>query len=297
MDKQKYLETLSACPLCGFTQNHPLFFEKIKLEHENHQLGINQCKSCRLCYVSPRLNRHGLTLLYNQGYSQDTVSGKYNVEADVSELEYAQFVEYLKQELPKGGKVLDVGCGVGLMLDSLAKNIPSLASEGVEFSSFAASKAIEKGHKIYVGDITEIEELQPETFDAIIILYVLEHVPDPIAVLKKCHTLLKKNGKIFVAVPNYRYLQVTHTGILSRLIYGKDTYIHAEEHLFNYTPVTLSKILDYSGFMVNYYGQAQPLRIGSPVQRLIKFIFSMVFDFLFLIGYQMGGIHVICTKK
>jgi ubiquinone/menaquinone biosynthesis C-methylase UbiE len=212
-------------------------------------------------------------------------------------LEYDQFVKYLKKVLPKGGVVLDVGCGVGLMLDAIARDCPNVLAYGIEFSNYAGQKAIEKGHNVRFGDITQMDDLKSNSMDAIIILYVLEHMQDPITALKKCYSLLKESGKIFIAIPNYRYLKLTHTGILAWLFYGKQSNLFPNEHLFNYTPKTITSILNKSGFDISYFGQAKPLKAGTFVQRLLKLVFSSIFQILFKCGYQLGGIHIIARKK
>ncbi len=192
---------------------------------------------------------------------------------------------------------MDVGCGVGLMLDAIARDCPGVSAQGVEFSNYAGQKAVEKGHHVRFGDITQMDDLKANSLDAILLLYVLEHVQDPMAILKKCCSLLKGSGKILIAVPNYRYLRLTHTGILGRLFYGKQSNLFPNEHLFNYTPKTLTSLLNKGGFDVSYFGQARPFRVGSFFQRLLKMIFSGIFEILFKCGYQLGGIHVVASKK
>lgn len=296
MDNYTYTETTS-CPLCGYTENESIIMEDIQLKGCYFTLGVNECISCSLCYVSPRLNVEGLSLLYNEEYLEHTVSGIYNVSENVSEKEYFQFAKYLNKEFPTGGSVLDIGCGVGLMLDAINKNCTNIKAQGIEFSRYAGHKAQEKGHCVHLGDITQMNNLKPESFDGIVILYVLEHVPNPIDVLKKCYSLLKKNGKLFIAVPNYRYLKLTHTGFLSWLLYGKRSFLFSGEHLFNYTPRTIANVLDKSGFIPFYFGQAKPLKVGTGAQRLVKLIFAGIFEILFKLGYQLGGIHIIAKKK
>ena len=121
MDNYTYTETTS-CPLCGYTENEPIIMEDIQLKGRYFTLGVNECISCSLCYISPHLNVEGLSLLYNEEYLEHTVSGIYNVSENVSEKEYFQFIKYLNKEFPTGGSVLDIGCGVGLMLDAINKN-------------------------------------------------------------------------------------------------------------------------------------------------------------------------------
>lgn len=296
MKEIKYTETIF-CPLCGFNKNKPIFQETFQDKEHKYALSINECTFCQLCYVSPRLSVAGLSQLYNDAYMEQTLSGLNHVNENVSRLEYAQFVKYLKQELPGGGIVLDVGCGVGLMLDAIAKDCPNVLAHGIELFNYAGQKAIEKGHNVRLGDIVQMDDFKSNSLDAIIILYVLEHMQDPIAVLKKCHSLLKESGKMFIAVPNYRYLKLTHTGIMAWFFYGKHSNLFPKEHLFNYTPKTITNMLNKSGFVISYFGQAKPLKTGTFIQRLLKLFFSIVFEILFKCGYQLGGIHIIAGKR
>ena len=296
MEELKCTEIIS-CPLCGADKNRPVFEEIFQVKDHKYALGVNECSSCHLCYTSPRLNVAGLSQLYNDAYMEQTVSGLYNVNENVSALEYGQFVKYLKKEFPAGGVALDVGCGVGLMLDAIAKDCPNISAQGIEFSNYAGQKAVQKGHPVRFGDITQMNDLVPNSLDAIVLLYVLEHMRDPMAALRKCHSLLKDSGRIFIAVPNYRYLKLTHTGILGRLLYGKRSNLFPNEHLFNYTPETIKSLLNKIGFDILYFGQAKPLRAGTFVQRSLKMIFSVIFEILFKWGYQLGGIHIIARKK
>ncbi|MCF6158695.1 MAG: class I SAM-dependent methyltransferase [wastewater metagenome] len=285
------------CLLCGEKNNVPSFYEEYYLKATKIVLGINQCRSCSLCYVSPRLNAQGLALLYNSSYLDDTVSGRYNTEECVSRNEYVQFVQYVSKNIPRGSRVLDVGCGVGLLLDALREASIDLQLSGVELSSFAAEKAISKGFDVCVGDFSSDNLVASGSIDAIIFLYVLEHVPDPASFLKAAHYALNDSGCLFLAVPNYRYLKIVKTGFLSKIIFGKSSNIHAAEHLFNFTPRTIGIMLQQAGFEIIYLGQSKPLNIGSPLFRLIKMIGAGFARLFGIFGFYVGGIHIIARKK
>ena len=165
-----------SCPLCGTNENSPKLFEEHRIGQEKVKLGIVECKNCPLCYVSPRLNANGLKYLYNDGYTDYTVSGAYNTNLEVSKAEYDQFVHYIDKALTSNASVLDVGCGVGFLLSKLKDFRPDLRLYGFEFSNFAAEKAIEKGFSIQCGDFSKYNSVKLEAIDAIVFLYVLEHV-------------------------------------------------------------------------------------------------------------------------
>jgi len=290
--QQKFTET-TACTLCGHGHVSPYRTESYPIGGGAVELGLNQCSKCGMRFTSPRLNDLGLTFLYNEGYQGQTVSGAYNTSDEVSVAEYDAFYQYVEQSLPSGGKVLDVGCGVGLLLERFKGN-DKIDIEGIEYSEFAAVKARERGFTVKVGTLEDAG--YPENhFDAVTILYVLEHVPNPKEVLSAIYRLMKPGGFLCLSVPNYRYLRIRGDNKLIRLL-NKKASIHPEEHLQNYTPKTMERMVTETGFTISQRKMAKPLKIGSPFVRLVKSCAHLSFTALAACGYQMGGIHLIAQK-
>jgi len=98
-----------------------------------------------------------------------------------------------------GGSLLDVGCGGGAMLmrmHGLGWNV-----EGVDFDAQAVRTARAKGLKVQLGTIEE-QKFPRDSFDAVTMSHVIEHVPDPIALLRECYRILKPGGRAVVVTPN-----------------------------------------------------------------------------------------------
>jgi len=109
----------------------------------------------------------------------------------------------INAESPKG-QLLDIGAGVGDFL-SVAKN-DGWQIIGIEPSEKAKAIAIKKG----VSFVEQLSELEDHSFDVITMWHVLEHVPDlenQIATLKR---LIKPNGTIIIAVPNFKSYDANH---------------------------------------------------------------------------------------
>lgn len=105
--------------------------------------------------------------------------------------------------------VLDVGCGAGAFLD-LAR-MAGLNTFGLELNPAAAAKARAKGHQIFDRLLHELPvDAYPGGFDLITLFQVLEHVTDPVSVIKQASARLKPGGYVSIAVPNksglYRFL-------------------------------------------------------------------------------------------
>jgi 2-polyprenyl-6-hydroxyphenyl methylase / 3-demethylubiquinone-9 3-methyltransferase len=102
--------------------------------------------------------------------------------------------------------VLDVGCGGGILSESLAAGgaIVTGIDMGETPISVARLHQFESGHNIDYRQIT-VEQLAAEkgpVFDVITCLEMLEHVPDPDSVIRACHSLLKPDGHLFVSTIN-----------------------------------------------------------------------------------------------
>ena len=97
--------------------------------------------------------------------------------------------------------VLDVGCGTGDFLD-LAR-VAGMQTFGLELNSIAAAKARAKGHEIFDRLLPDMpKDACPGGFDLITLFQVLEHVPNPVDLLKQASTRLKAGGYISIAVPS-----------------------------------------------------------------------------------------------
>ena len=287
------LSEFTACPLCGKKSNIFYNTEIIKIIKDEVKLGLNKCDECGMQFISPRLNKEGLKLLYSS-YKTSTVSGKYNTESDVSKLEYIAFAKYIRQTLPNGGRILDVGCGIGNLISEF-KGEKKYDIFGIEFSEVPAKQAIERGFNVKCGDLIS-ERYPSKSFDAIVLLYVLEHVPNPREILREINRLLKDDGRFFMAVPNYRYLKIAFDNKISRMIVRDKISLHAGEHLQNYTPVTLRKMLELENYRVVSQKLATPLNTGSFLVKITKWSLYILVKLIFLFGYNIGGIHIIAKK-
>lgn len=105
-----------------------------------------------------------------------------------------------------GKRVLDVGCGGGILTESMARRgADALGVDmGKEPLNVAKLHALETGVKVDYQQIL-IEQLaaeQPNSFDVVTCMEMLEHVPDPSSVIKACMRLVKPGGHVFFSTIN-----------------------------------------------------------------------------------------------
>ena len=105
---------------------------------------------------------------------------------------------------PRGGRVADVGCGVGHILAETRRHRPDLDLVGIDFDPTCleiASQRVE-GIETHVYDLNEADAPLPATADLIVVSHVLEHVHAPVDAMRVVLDALPESGKAIVAVPN-----------------------------------------------------------------------------------------------
>ena len=137
------------------------------------------------------------------------------------------------------GKVLDVGCGRGLLLQAFRER--GWQVQGTEFSAHAARIPREAlGLDVAVGDLVE-QKFPSETFDAVTLWHVLEHVPDPRVLIAEISRILKPGGVLFLGIPNVG-------GWEARLCRDKWFHLDVPRHLNHLTRERLRQLLEERGF-------------------------------------------------
>jgi len=113
-------------------------------------------------------------------------------------------MEYIAEKVALDGlNVLDVGCGGGILSEALARSgarVTGIDKAGMPLE-IARQHAKESQVEVDYRDIT-VEELaasEPQRFDLITCMEMLEHVPDPDSVIRSCATLLKPGGHLFLS--------------------------------------------------------------------------------------------------
>lgn len=143
-------------------------------------------------------------------------------------------LHYIDERVNLNGKcVLDVGCGGGILSESMARRGAEVTAIDMGKAPLSVAKlhAMESGIDIDYQQITveELAEQQPASFDAVSCMEMLEHVPDPSSVIKACQTLVKPGGHVFFSTINrnpkaYMFAIVGAEYILKMLPRGTHEY-------------------------------------------------------------------------
>lgn len=113
----------------------------------------------------------------------------------------------LKKYAPTATCVLDLGCGTGALLNDLSS---TMTPTGLDFSDQATAFCRERGlSRVVQGDAQHLP-FRPATFEAIISLDTLEHVPDDVQAARELANVMKKGSIVIVNVPAYKWLWGPH---------------------------------------------------------------------------------------
>ena len=137
------------------------------------------------------------------------------------------------------GRLLDVGCGDGVYLNRMRQR--GWKVEGIDFDQKAVKNAkIRFGLELRCGDLAEAK-FPDNSFDAITMSHVIEHVPNPVEFLKEARRVLKPGGRVVILTPNTKSNGLKEFG---EVWFSLD----APRHLNLYNPDNLSDCAGRAGF-------------------------------------------------
>jgi len=120
------------------------------------------------------------------------------------------------------GDILDAGCGHGTVMEFLAGK--GLAISGIDVSPEAVRTVRQKGFK---AEVVDLEDDSPRgKYDAVLCLEVLQQLYDPVKVLVKLRSLLRKEGRLIVSLPNEFHFVARLKILLGRTHLGDFTHSH-----------------------------------------------------------------------
>ncbi|HYE70182.1 MAG TPA: bifunctional 2-polyprenyl-6-hydroxyphenol methylase/3-demethylubiquinol 3-O-methyltransferase UbiG [Aquabacterium sp.] len=117
-------------------------------------------------------------------------------------------LEWINSQLPLAGRrVLDVGCGGGILADAMARKGANvlgidLATKALRVAQLHALEAGTPNIEYREVSVEALAAQQPGSFDAVTCMEMLEHVPDPGSVVRACASLVRPGGWVFMSTIN-----------------------------------------------------------------------------------------------
>lgn len=242
------------CPICDSTGIH-FVFDAIDHTVTKESFGIWQCAHCSLRFTQNVPDPEHIGKYYqSENYishtetSRGLVNWLYLKVRKYTLSSKRRFIE--DQTNRKSGALLDVGAGTGAFLYHLRQKGWSV--EGVEPDSGAIARAARE-YQLQLKPSPELFNFPAQSFDAITLWHVLEHVHDLHGYMKQIKNLVRADGVIFIAVPNYtsedakRYQQAWAAYDVPR-------------HLYHFSPASMHQLMDIHGLTIK---KIQPMWFDS----------------------------------
>ena len=195
-------------------------------------------------------------------------------------------VDFIKSKVDlKGKRVLDIGCGGGILAEALAREGAEVTGidQGEKVIKIAKLHSLESQLNINYEQIN-IENFikkNKQKFDVITCLEMLEHVPDPASVIKACSQILKPDGKLFLSTINrnpksFLFAIIGAEYILKLLPKGTHTYekFITPSELRDYCNQSNLKFNDLIGMTYNPIFKTYRLEKDTSVNYLVEACFN-----------------------
>ena len=206
----------------------------------------------------------------------DLASDWWNPDGDMKPLHQINPVRlaYIHQQIPLTNKaVLDVGCGGGLLSEALAANGAKVTGVDMNETLIAVAKNHAEQQRLKIDYYCEDVEAVAETgqrFDIITCMELLEHVPDPLQMIKACATLTKPRGKLFFSTINrnfksYLFAIVGAEYVLNWLPKGTHNYVQfiRPSELTHWAQATQLQLVDLTG--IQYHPFKNEFNLGRDI--------------------------------
>ena len=268
------LEHVEKCPLCGSAQRQALYRDLADRVFfcAPGRWTLYQCQDCEAAYLDPRPTPKSIGKAYQSYYTHSAtgefvpkslfarakrilrngyLNAKYGFGFERASVLGAWIMPFLLpgrcqtdrvvRHLPldfKGARLLDVGCGNGGFI-KLARDW-GWDAEGLEPDWDAAAVGRAAGLSITVGTLPNTG-FADNSFTAVTMSHVIEHLHDPIASLREIYRILKPGGRVWIATPNIK--SIGHK-------FFADSWrgLEPPRHLVLFTPSSLATALQEAGF-------------------------------------------------
>ncbi len=232
--------------LCGNTsQYRKIFSGKHKRsvsgqKKTKFKFTIIQCKNCDLTQTFPRPYESSLeTDLYQETRDVDD-----RVRRKDTFIGYAKHILDHIREFKPTGTLVDVGCAIGALVYEAKQQ--SYTAIGIEINPYAIQKSKELFQVPILEENIYKTSLPKNHADIVVINQTLEHIEDPVSFLKTIKGFLKEDGILYITVPNFAGYMVQ----FKRTQWGG---LDPMRHLWQFTPNTLSQILNQAGFTIKKF--------------------------------------------
>ncbi len=235
------------CNLCGADDYQVLY-----KEGEAQLSQVVRCNSCGLMYANPRRVDPDVedvsswpcdgALDWDGNHPALRWNRQRREKEKLQIADYEQTRTRLKSLYPHGGALVEVGAGLGFLTSAFQSD--GFEVTGIEPWKEACLHAEKQlGVRRAIASTLEGAELPGESVDVLVMLHVIEHVPDPMATLQEIYRVLRPGGHVVLETPRV-------DGMVSKLFGKRERNIRCDGHIYFFGEEQFAQLCENAGFGV-----------------------------------------------
>lgn len=230
---------LTECPICGGAAREPLYATRDRHYGIQGEFQLVRCVGCQLVHLDPMYSDEELSNFYPTDYYSYQPRTTKPAKELIRRLVGMRI--HTKDPLfPKPGRMLDVGCGTGWILEEMRDN--GWEVYGIEISLQAVQVCKDRGLNVHAGTLFDAN-MPDNFFDYVRLNHSFEHMARPNETLQKIREILKPNGKVLIGIPN-------EDSFNSRCFGRYWWYRGVPVHPFTYSTNNIQLLLRRNGFSI-----------------------------------------------
>lgn len=289
---------------------------KLNILFEKSSFHYVKCANCSLVFASPRLTIDEINRIYKIGF-------KGKLDKKKNESDQSKYYKTIKSfnKYRSNNRILDIGCFYGTFLNAASDFDWEIYGTEISKDIIPHAKKNTNGD-IRLGELEDIN-FEENYFDVIVMMDVIEHLPDPLKTLKEINRILRPGGLLYFDTPNFDSLE--------RKIIGKDLHTIFPWHFYFFNSRTILNLLNKSNFKTqscytsgigtfSKYNPLDDLNINENISanniknseilhsvkknklikntyRFLKYILELLFYYMSKIGIRMGAHLIVYATK
>lgn len=222
------------CPICE-TSSADFLYNAKDFDNGIATFRLLRCCRCGLVRTNPHIPDNLLSRYYTNSYYGNR-KNKFHPWLEYLTRTGARnrakyLLHFLNDSAENNFRVLDIGCGRGILLDELAKR--NCDCHGLERHDFPVP-VHHHGNSYHLGNLSD-QPLPTNSFDLVVIWHVLEHLPEPKKTLQQAVGLMKTGAVLALATPNFASRQARWFG-------ANWFHLDIPRHFWHFTPENLITI-------------------------------------------------------
>lgn len=272
------------CPICTTTavadvgpisHRSPALVAGVPINLEVTAFRLACCQNCGFQFKQPPIPESWLRTCYEQASASQWGDDPNPIERQFD------LLRDLISQYARGRRVLDIGCGNGAILEYLGSEWERY---GVELCTESSRRAAERGVNI-LGETLDDLSTDQQPFDVILMIDVIEHLPNPIPTLRRARSLLTRQGILIIFTGDTEAWSW-------RLLGSRYWYCCLPEHVCFYSQRTFEHIAARMNWKIVHWLRLSHVRSGA-LRRVRKLMKNLVYA----LGWRCHGFGMPAWKR